>query len=272
VISVEQDNHYLEIRNNTVVKANELIQKSRFSLSTQQQKVVLYLISQIQPQDEDFKLYEFSIPEFCRVCGIDYESGKNYSALKEAIKEIADKSLWVEISENEETLLRWIEKPYINKKSGIIRVKLDKDMKPYLLQLKENFTQYELLWTLRFRSKYAIRLYELVKSIHFHELESYSKTYDLRELQTLLGAESYTFYKDFRKRVLIPAIEEVNKNSDKNVEFEPIKQGKAVAKIRLTVSTKAAMERIKLHSDIEHEFGLDQMTLWDKLVEMGEAE
>ena len=50
-----------------VVKANDLIQKSRFNLSLQQQKIVLYLISQITPYDEEFKLYEFSILDFCRI-------------------------------------------------------------------------------------------------------------------------------------------------------------------------------------------------------------
>ena len=94
-----KESTYLELRNKTVVKANELIQKSRFNLSLQQQKMVLYLISQISPYDEDFKLYEFSIPEFCRVCGIDMTSGKNYQDLKQAIKEIADKSLWINIDE-----------------------------------------------------------------------------------------------------------------------------------------------------------------------------
>ena len=77
-------------RNRTVVKANELIQKSRFTLTLQQQKVVLYLISQITPYDDDFKLYEFSINEFCKVCGIDETNGKNYLDLKQAVKDIAD--------------------------------------------------------------------------------------------------------------------------------------------------------------------------------------
>lgn len=90
---MEQEQKYLEIRENTIIKANELIQKSRFSLSLQQQKIVLYLISQFTPYDEDFKLYNFSIAEFCRVCGITLDSGKNYSDLKAAIKEIADKSI-----------------------------------------------------------------------------------------------------------------------------------------------------------------------------------
>lgn len=266
---MKQDTKYLDIRRRTVVKANELIQKSRFSLSVQQQKIVLYLISQITQFDEDFKLYEFSIPEFCKVCGIDYTSGKNYQDLKAAIKDIADKSLWIKIDEDEETLLRWIEKPYINKKSGTIRIRLDEDMKPFLLQLKKNFTQYELLWTLHFKSKYTIRLYELIKSIHFRELESYTREYKLEELKRILDADKYTTYQTFKTRVLIPAVEEINSFSDKNVEYEPIKSGRAVSAIRFTITSKDSLVSLRLRSDIEKEFGLDQMTFWDELLEGG---
>ena len=70
-------------RDRYVVKANELIQKSRFNLTLQQQKIVLYLISQIERNDKEFKLYSFSIQQFCKVCGINYTSGKNYNDLKE---------------------------------------------------------------------------------------------------------------------------------------------------------------------------------------------
>ena len=257
---MKQEQKYLEIRKNTVVKANDLIQKSRFSLSLQQQKVVLYLISQITPIDEDFKLYEFSIVEFCKVCGIDYDSGKNYADLKAAIKEIADKSVWIRLANGKQTLVRWIEKPYIDDNSGIVQIKLDADMKPYLLQLKENFTQYELLWTLNFKSKYTIRLYELVKSIHYHELDTYSREFELDELRRMLGAETYKTYQTFKVRVLEPSIEEVNQYSDKNVSYEPIKNGRAVSKIRLIISTKDTLDRLKLQSEIEREFGLDSET------------
>ena len=258
-----------DLRLRTVVKANELIQRSRFSLSLQQQKIVLYLISQIMPYDEDFKTYEFSIPEFCRVCGIDETSGKNYQDLKTAIKEIADKSVWIETEDGRETLVRWISKPYINKKSGTIQICLDSDMKPYLLQLKKNFTQYELLWTLNFKSKYSTRLYELIKSIHFHELENYERIFSLDDLRRMLGAEKYKTYQTFKTRVLNPAVEEINAFSDKNVSYEPIKNGRAVAKIRLSIGTKETIERLRLQSNIEHQLGLDQLTLWDTMEERG---
>ena len=50
---MKHDEECLAIRNGVVRKANALIQKSRFSLTTQQQKVILYLISRISPQDKD---------------------------------------------------------------------------------------------------------------------------------------------------------------------------------------------------------------------------
>lgn len=260
---MKQENHYLELRNNTVVKANELIQKSRFSLSLQQQKIVLYLISQIMPYDEDFKLYEFSIIEFCKVCGIDYESGKNYADLKAAVKEIADKSVWIRLANGKQTLVRWIEKPYIDDNSGIIQIKLDADMKPYLLQLKENFTKYELLWTLNFKSKYTIRLYELIKSIHYHDVFDYQKEFDLDELRRMLGAETYKTYQTFKTRVLEPSVAEINAYSDKTIEYEPIKKGRAISKIKLYLSSKDTAERLKIQMQIERDFGLDQTSLFD---------
>lgn len=264
-----KDDKYLELRNKTVTKSNDLIQKSRFSLSLQQQKIILCLISQITPFDEDFKLYDFSIVDFCKACGIDYENGKNYRDLKAAIKDIADKSLWITIDTDKETLIRWIEKPYINKNDGIIKIRLDRDMMPFLLQLKQNFTQYEIIWTLHFKSKYSIRLYELVKSLHYHELDFYKRKFTVDELKKLLDGEKYKEYRDFKRRVLVPAINEINQYSDKTVSFEEVKRGKKVVAIEFTISSKDSIAALKIRNDIEKEFGLDQMTLWDNLEENG---
>lgn len=258
-----------DLRLGWVVKANELILRSRYNLPLQQQKIVLFLISQVKPYDDDFKTYEFSIADFCRVCGMDETSGKNYQDIKTAIKEIADRSVWIETEDGTETLVRWIAKPYINKKSGTIRIRIDSDMKPYLLHQKKNFTKYEILWTLKFRSKYSPRLYELMKTVHYQELYTYQKSFTLDELRRLLGAETYTTYQTLKTRVLNPAMAEVNAFSDKIVSYEPIKYGRAVAKIRFTIGTKDVEDRLRLQSQIEHELGLNQLTLWDELEEKG---
>ena len=251
-----------EMVNARVVKANVLIQQSRFSLSTQQQKIVLFLISQVNPFDDDFKEYEFSIQDFCRLCGIDETNGYHYIEIKKAIKDIADKSMWIEISEDEETLCRWIEKPYLNKNNGKIRIRLDKDMKPYLLKIKDNFTQYELLYTLRFKSKYTIRLYELIKSIHFDELHTYTREYSLEELKKRLDCEKYEIWQSLKARVLDTAIAEINEYSDKIVTYEKIKKGRAVSRVRFTITTKEPAERFEINCKIKEELGLNQLSFW----------
>lgn len=246
-----------------VVKSNDLIQKSRFALSTQQQKILLYLISRIKPSDEQFKLYEFSIAEFCQACNICY-SGSNYQELKNSIKELSDKSMWIELQDGTETLVRWIEKPYINKKSGIIKIKFDNDMMPFLLHLKKNFTQYELIYALNFRSKYSIRLYEAISSIHFHKLEEYRKAYDIEQLRKLLGINDNTHrqYREFKRKALEPAINEINKYSDQNIKYDEIKKGRKTIGIELIINSKELSDRAKVRCDVERQLGIEPDIQW----------
>ena len=249
---------------NTVHKSNSMIQNGRFDLSLQEQKIMLYIISQISPQDIDFELLEFSIPEFCKACGIDCDNGKNYADLKKAVKHIRDKSWWIVLPDGRHTTVSWIEKPYINPKSGTISIKLDDDLKPYLLQLQANYTQYDLIYTLSFQSKYAIRLYEYIRSIHYNDLQTYTypREISLDELRDYLGvneydndgniiSQKYTTWQHFRDRALTPAIAEINTYSDKTITYTTSKQGQKVTGITITVKTKSINERNKADKRIK---------------------
>jgi len=227
-----------EVRNYKVVKSNNLIQKSRFQLTVQEQKIVLYLISKIKPDDKSFMTTEFSITEFCRVCGIHDESGKNYKDIKSAIKALVDKSIWVTLEDGKETILRWIDKPLIDKNAGTMQIKLDDLLKPYLLQLRENFTQFELLYTLAMKSQYSIRLYEILRSYEYkHKIE-----FHIDELKELLSASCYGRYPDFRRNVLEIAMKEIDALSDINVSYEVVKQGRRYARIRFSVYIKKDLD------------------------------
>ena len=248
-------------------KANELIQKSHFNLSTQQQKILIYIICQIKPYDKEFKEYTFDIKDFCKICGIDDNNGGNYNDLKEQIKKIADKSSWIEFNDDEESLVRWIEKPRIKKNSGIIKIRLDEDLKPYLLQLKANYTEYDIIYTLNFKSKYSIRLYELIKSIHYHELSEYERTYKVEELKRLLGAENYTRFNHFKDRALETAINEINSYSDKIVRYKTIRQSRSITHITLFIQSKPLLDRVKIDLEIEKKLNNSQLSLFDETTE-----
>ena len=258
----ELQQRMLQLRDYKVVKSNDLIQKSRFLLSLQEQKIILFMISKIKPNDENFFTLNFSIQEFCKVCGIDETNGKNYKNIKDTIKSLSDKSVWLKLENDSETLVRWINKAWISSKSGSIEIRIDDDMKPYLLQLQERFTQYELLYTLAMRSQYSIRLYELLKSYEYQ----HKKIFDIDELKRLLSAENYSRFPDFKRKVLDIAFRELNDLSDMTVTYRIIKEGRRFAKIEFSMRIKKELdERLKTWARIDKVICPSQQSLYDKI-------
>ena len=139
-----------EQRRYYVVKHNDIIQQNKYrisknngnSLSLMEQKVLLYVISRIKPGDEELKEQIFDIQEFCQICGIQ-AGGNNYPYLKEIIGKLKGRVMWL-VGEDYETTVSWIDKATIYKNSGKIKIRLDEDLKPYLLMLSRNYTQYPL--------------------------------------------------------------------------------------------------------------------------------
>lgn len=232
-----------------VVKGNELIQQNRFELSLTEQKTVAFICSMIKPIDikdsikgVPFQLeYEFNIRDYCKVCGIDYAGGKNYKDIKATLKHLADRSMWLDDGESE-TLMRWLSYVKVNKKSEKVLIEIDRTIAPFLFDLKEKFTQYQLYNILAMKSAFSVRIYELMKSYAYQK----SKTFDLDELKRLLGVESvksYDRFPSFRQKVLEVAQREINELTDINIYFEPITKGRKVVKVKFRIEQKDPMER-----------------------------
>lgn len=229
-----------DVREYLVVKRNDMIQKSRHKLDLQEQKIILYMISKIKPSDKEFKEQIFSIIEFCRICGLDSDSGGNYAYIKKSLKSLRDRSIWVTLDDGSETTLSWINSVTINKRSGLVRLTIDEKMKPYLLDLQENFTQYSLIYTLAMKSQYSTRLYELLKS---YQYKKYVK-FDIEDLKRILFAEKYERFPDFKRRVLDTAVNEVNKLGDIWVTYELVKEGRKFSEVRFDIVKKDVCERL----------------------------
>lgn len=252
---------YLLVRENKVTKANALIQKSRYHLSKIEQRVILYIISKISPEDSEFKQYEFNIPDFCRICGLEDIDG-HHKQLKDTLLRLCNSKIWVKEGKKLFTL-GWLAYAEIVEGSGTVAVEIDPRMKPYLLQLQEQFTSYTLAYALAFKSKYSIRLYELLKSIENMDLPP---SYTPEQLQDLMDSD-YPRYYDFKKRSLIPAVQEINEYSDIEVSFveEKLKKrGSPVKSITFTVRTRNVAERVQNRQKIDKRMGTGgQLTIWE---------
>jgi len=224
----------IESRGYNVVKSNDLIQKSRYSLSAQEQKMILYLISKIKPEDIELKEHTFEIIDFCRVCGLDNDNGANYKYIRQTLKDLRDKSIWITLENGKETTLAWIDKVTMDKNSGTVEIKIDDMLKPYLLQLKEKFTVFSLYFTLAMKSKYSIRLYEILRSYqNLGECE-----FEIGRLKSMLSAETYEVFKDFRVKVLEISMREINQVSDILASYELEKKGRKFHKIKFSITPK----------------------------------
>ncbi len=234
-----------------VVKGNELVQKSRYELSLPEQKTIAYICSMIKPVDVTDSVqgipyqleYEFNIREYCKVCGFDYDNGKNYADIKATLKHLRDKSMWLTMENGSETLVGWLSRVTVNKQSGIVKIKLDDILVPFLFDLGQRFTEYRLIQILGMKSAYSVRIYELLKSYAYQK----SKTFGLDELKRLLmvdGIESYNRFPDFRRYVLEIAVKEINKLTDLNVSYEAIKKGRKVDKLKFRIETKESIPQL----------------------------
>ena len=123
---MEKDNK-MEIaiqRDYKVVKANEIIQKSRYSLNITELTAFAYIVSKIKSNDNEDTTYTFSVKDYCQVCGIDYKSVGNYRYIKETLKNLRDKSFWMSDEKGRQFTVVWLEKAIIDKRSGKIEVRL----------------------------------------------------------------------------------------------------------------------------------------------------
>ena len=81
--------------------------------------------------------YEFNIRDYCKVCGIDYDA-KNYADVKSILKHLRDRSMWLTMPDGSESLVGWLAKVNTYKKSGIVKIRIDEDLVPYLYELKKD--------------------------------------------------------------------------------------------------------------------------------------
>lgn len=238
-----REDKYLAISQQYVVKSNDIIQRSRFKLNLQQQKMVLYIVSQIKKDDSDFQKYTFDIIDFCRICGLDSIGGTNYQILKESLEELKGKTLWIQRNDDSELLVSWLGFVEMHPKSGTVDLSLDPVLKPYLLNLQSRFTQFQLEKVLSLKSKYSPRLYEILKS-YLHENE---KVLDFKKLLYLLDFpedSSYKEYKYLNRDILKPSIAEINRKTDIFVEYSPVRRKHKVTDIRFTIENGSTQDTV----------------------------
>jgi plasmid replication initiation protein len=242
----------------TVVWQQNRLAEARYELTPREQKLVLYVISMIEPEDESFKLYKINVKHFAALSGLD--SNALYNELREVALQIKSKPLVIPDhlepgdANASELITSWFADVVIQANGdGYFGVSISERLKPYLLQVKREFFKYRLAYVLHLRSGYAIRLYQWAKRWQY----SGKRRITIEDLRVVMGTVELTpkgsikktllaRYKDFKKRALLPAVTEINEKTDIVVSFveNKVKGSKMVESLTFTITESANASKL----------------------------
>ena len=221
-------------RRDWVVKSNDLI-NARYDWTALQQRMILVMIAQLEPSDEDFGTQRIAIADLVDRAGLS--SKAYYERAAEAAEILLDQKIYVRTDAG-----RWRGYnllSYVEPHPGHIDARFNPDMRPFLLQLKRRFTRYILGHVLRFQSPYSVRIYEM--AMQFQDIGH--RTIPLDDLrETLDVAAKYPRFYDFKRRILDQAVKEIARHTDHVVTYDVVKQGRTPVAVRLHIRGKGAGE------------------------------
>ncbi|MDI9733628.1 replication initiation protein RepM [Acinetobacter baumannii] len=214
-----------------VVKDNALINAS-YTLSLVEQRIVLLAIieareNQLGIDTETF--LEIHAQHYADRFDISVKNA--YAMLAEASQVLFNRQVtFIMVDEKrnkpEKRVVRWVSGVSYVEGSGIVKLRFAPEIIPLITQLEKNFTSYELSQVASL-GLYATRLYELL--IAWRSTGKVPQI-DLDDFRSKMGLtmNEYKAMSDFKKRVLDPAIKQINEHTDITATYEQHKQGRKI--------------------------------------------
>lgn len=225
-----------------VVKSNRLVEAS-YRLTLTEQRIILYAICRSREEQTGIsptKPVVIRADVFAKQFP-NADRGQVYHQLREAMDALYDRSVTLhetddETGEPQVTKTRWISRASYVDGAGRIKVVFTEDVIKYIHKLETEFTSYQLEKVGNMTSAHAVRIYELLAQF----LSTGNRTINLKWLRGTLQMEphEYKLTADFLKRVLDPAVEQINKHSDITVSYKSLKTGRAITDFAFKIKDK----------------------------------
>ena len=222
-----------------VVKDNSLIDAS-FNLSLVEQRLMLMAI--VEARELDKLTPDTPIEVKATAYRDQYKTDKSeaYKQLADATKQLFNRQFsYLDKYKGEDciTVARWVNRASYLNDNGAVVLYMSSEVISMISRLEANFTQYLLEQVSDFKSKYSIRLYELL--IKYRDVGN-SKKFEIVELRSKLGLENneYKLNAVFKRDVLDKAVKDINDNTDIQIKYDQFKEGRAISHILFKLSKK----------------------------------
>jgi hypothetical protein len=223
-----------------IIKKDNRLIEANYKITTNQWRVIISLLGKIRTDDQDFEDYTVNLAELAELFGAT-KSRSFYAEVQQATRDLMDTTIDISIGKRRRYthFVSFVE--YIEGEASIL-IRFDKALKPYLLNLKNNFTTYELAAVVNFKTSYGIRFYEFLKMRqNMGKGGQFFIQYTILELKEKLGIalDQYKYTKDFRVYVIEPALKEIDEYSDLQIiQTDYLKKGRAIHAIKIVAEPK----------------------------------
>ena len=223
---------------------NDLIEAC-YTMSLAEKRVLMLGISKINPIEPPvpnsavdlsdynaenprpfFKSFEFEITtdEWVQ----HFPTKNPWRDMKEACDSLLTRYLTLHEKTGNTRKMTWVDEVVYHEGEASLSLRLGNSITTRLSGMLENFTRIKLLETKKLRSVYAIRLYEITQ-----KWSTGLTIVSIDDLRKMFNVEKkYPDFYEFKRRVVEPAVKEVNKNSSKHIEVEYQKRGRKITHVK----------------------------------------
>ena len=231
----DQEKQYIVKKHSSLIQSNNIT-------TLQQRKafnVMIFFARQELKQDPNLRIFTLDLNILRKLAGIKDTNLKN---VKEALRSMQDLKIEYNVlgKDKEEIRESIVILPKVkiktDKNTSLLSFEFPTDI---LEQIKnpKMYANLDLLIVRDLNSKYSLALYEILKDyINIGQLRI-----NIKDLKTALGVDQnkgYIIYTSFNRRVLKPAIDEINEKTDLQVKYKAIKSGTGYKEIVFTMEIK----------------------------------
>ena len=221
------------LKNKTLVCHNALI-TARYEMTVAEKDIVYMLMAQLSEEDPIDKVYCIYMQDIEKLTGKDI----NYKNFEKNTMKLVTRGY--RIKEGKDILQVCLVSSVRHiKGQGKIELRIDPGMRPYLFNLKREFTKHGLFMAISLQSIYSRRLYEMLcqfKNTGFMRISVDELKDRLCILDPVTGKDKYANWSDFTRKVIEVAKRELDKHTDINFTYTGAKRGRKYTNLEFNIN------------------------------------
>ena len=205
-----------------IYQSNELTE-ARHEMSALEKNIVYLLMCELKEDDVPQKEYCIDTSQSESLRKVQIED------LRQAARNLLSRVYYIKKPNGNILAVTLMTVARYDQRDGKLRIRISQKLLPYLIILRDNFTEFQLQVALSLKSKYSKRIYEMISQ---HK-ESGEFSISVEELKWRLslqdpykGVEQYLNWTSFQKAVLNRSQKELKQKSDISFTYTAKKTGR----------------------------------------------